>query len=363
MLLQQSRRRDVFLFDPWPEQRIHDLRDRDVANENRSAPFMDGRTVDVDRPPLRLRKRCVTLVLREGRFRRSDVLVPGGDGRRRQFGSGGRCRLNDDEQRERPCGAFGEHPSIGREIVDDAEEDDRNEVAEHRTQSESRRQKYRHGRVADERGRSIRDVKAEQPGPAPVGIGAVAPGPPLMPEEVGQDRCLHGDQSGAREWPVGSQTERSEDHSLHQESDHSDADERECPGIHAALDSVLPAGSGSARYSARVFRIEATPNAINRPIDATTPPMSKSLSCPSEPNAAQGDMAARIAPMAITMRSSVGPKPKNDMRKTPAACVARYDSAETTRNSARAINATTGLVNPEQAMPANKKVVPATSMM
>ena len=34
-------------------------------------------------------------------------------------------------------------------------------------------------------------------------------------------------------------------------------------------------------------------------------------------------------PMARMMRSSVGPTRRNDMRKTPCVCVAKYDSAET----------------------------------
>ena len=47
---------------------------------------MDGRAVELNRPSLRLGQRRVALVLRERRFRGSDMFVPGGDGRGRQFG-------------------------------------------------------------------------------------------------------------------------------------------------------------------------------------------------------------------------------------------------------------------------------------
>src|SRR5262249_58423867 len=109
------------------------------------------------------------------------------------------------------------------------------------------------------------------------------------------------------------------------------------------------------------FRIAAATNATVRPTIATTPPTSKSLTV-SGPRAAHGEIAALIAPAAITIRSSVGPKPKNDTRKTPAAWVARYDSAETIRNRHSTAKPTRGFIRPEHAMPAIKNVVPAMSM-
>ena len=60
------------------------------------------------------------------------------------------------------------------------------------------------------------------------------------------------------------------------------------------------------------------------------------------PTATHGDQTTVNAPTARAIRSSVGPNPRNDMRKTPAAWVARYDSAVSSRYAPSRITATVG---------------------
>ena len=59
-----------------------------------------------------------------------------------------------------------------------------------------------------------------------------------------------------------------------------------------------------------------------------------------------------MAPAAMRRRNSVGPNQPNDMRKTPRACVARNDSAETSSQAARTDTAMIGVMWPDSARPA-----------
>ncbi len=68
------------------------------------------------------------------------------------------------------------------------------------------------------------------------------------------------------------------------------------------------------------------------------------------------------APTPRTIRSSVGPNPRNDMRKIPAAWVARYDSAVTSRYAASRVTARVGFMSPEQASLRDSPTVPARSI-
>ena len=87
----------------------------------------------------------------------------------------------------------------------------------------------------------------------------------------------------------------------------------------------------SASNRARVLRAAETTNATTMPTLATTPPMSKRRKGPKPNGETSGRHASAATPMARTMRSSVGPNPRNDILKTPRTWVARKTSADTRR--------------------------------
>ena len=202
MLLEESRLGDVFLSDPGRRKASTTSRDRRIAHENRAAPFMDRRAVEFNRPPLRFGQRRIALVLWERRFRRGDMLVPGGD---RTAVSP--AAVADDgwtivSKTNAPAARLANTHRSAREIVDHAQEHDGDEVGENWRQAERRRQKYRHDRVADERRRAVRQMKAEQADPARFAVNAVAPGPAFVPEKICQDRGLHRHHCGGGRGPT-----------------------------------------------------------------------------------------------------------------------------------------------------------------
>jgi len=65
--------------------------------------------------------------------------------------------------------------------------------------------------------------------------------------------------------------------------------------------------------------------------------------------------------MPSTIRSSVGPKFRNDIRNTPCTAVARNTSADTRRYAANTASAMTGVMNPDNASPVISRLIPVTS--
>src|SRR5262249_59498271 len=140
------------------------------------------------------------------------------------------------------------------------------------------------------------------------------------------------ERGGGFRGAAGARGQQRHDRRLDREPASGDGEERERPlrcgdrPGHATLACAAAAGSsprarsrGSARCSALVFRTAAATNAATSPIVATTPPTSNRRTGAPPNGSIHGDVAPFNAPAASTMRSSVGPKPRNDIRKTPPA--------------------------------------------
>src|SRR5262245_5069969 len=239
-----------------------------------------------------------------------------------------------------------------------AHQNNAQEIGGNRIQSESFDANCHEHQISYERRDPVADLKPyETADHSQTGADAIAPGPSLVPQEVVQYCELDGDGCRRRIRPAGSHRHRRKRHQLDQESDGSYSKKGRDPGIHSnpstvdadspevertalavagvAAPPTVPSadtfGIGSARYSARVLRIALAVKAKSRPAALAIAPRSNTRTSPNRGTATSGVMAALIAPIASRTRSSVGPKPRNDIRKMPAACVAKYVSAETSR--------------------------------
>ena len=185
--------------------------------------------------------------------------VPGGDRLRRQLGrrspaTAARVNSSRNADRRPP----GENPPIGREVVDDAQEHDRERRwrAADVNPNSRRRQRSRSTLPTSDVAPfvSVKAAAAAETGGSR--RRAIAPGPAFVPEEIGQDGGLDRDRGGARRRPVRARREHGEHRDLHQESDDADADECNDRGLMPPSIQCFGSGSGSARYSALVLRID-----------------------------------------------------------------------------------------------------------